>query len=189
MSPMPLLIDAPQLSVLEISCCYLPNDAFTSLIHVPNLTYLDLSNNILTECGPPEISNLMKLEILYLHVNRLTDIPDLSPLKSLWNLSVHNNNIDIECYRKIRGTYPIEILEIDKISHGFLRSLPSLSRLVIRRHDTQTIDNISCVFGFKYFCDLMVCKYFTVDRMLRAPKELPIDRSSHEYIFGRDMMK
>ncbi len=60
------------------------------------LQVLDLQANKLREAVPAELVNLTNLELLHLNDNYLEDLPDLSALGALTTLSVENNFLTFE---------------------------------------------------------------------------------------------
>jgi Leucine-rich repeat (LRR) protein len=72
-------------------------DSIPSVIgNLMNLQYLYLWGNQLKGAVPNSITNLTKLERLYLGDNRLMDLPDLSPIDSLKDLRIDDNQFTFE---------------------------------------------------------------------------------------------
>ena len=79
----------------------LDNNALTGEIpgtigNLVSLTGLGLSNNQLEGSVPSEITNLTNLTNLMLYVNRLNDLPDLSPMTALQYMIITNNQFTFE---------------------------------------------------------------------------------------------
>ena len=61
-----------------------------------NLKYLYLFDNQFSGAIPTEIVNLTNLEKLYLYDNQFIDLPDLSPIATLTELKIQNNQFTFE---------------------------------------------------------------------------------------------
>jgi len=64
--------------------------------NLTNLTDLVLYDNQLSGSIPPEIGNLTNLDELWLYNNQFIDLPDLSAITSLQNLTIENNRLTFE---------------------------------------------------------------------------------------------
>nr|KAG5707022.1 hypothetical protein BaRGS_019627 [Batillaria attramentaria] len=64
----------------------------SSLGKLSKLKFLDISHNKL-ETLPPELAKLGELQTLNAHVNQLTDMPDVSAMKSLHVLNISHNKL------------------------------------------------------------------------------------------------
>ncbi|XP_029470412.1 extracellular matrix protein 2-like [Rhinatrema bivittatum] len=116
MTQLPLLQDPgiKTLFLAENEISRLPADAFTRL---PNLEWLDLSKNRLSDAGLPlhVFRNLTKLKRLNLDGNQLTVIPLLPP--SLQELKMNDNNIQSLHQHSFRGLNKLLTLELE--GNGF----------------------------------------------------------------------
>lgn len=73
----------------KIPMTYIP----TSIAHLKNLTYINLSNNSIKNI-PTELMQLTNLQELYICHNKLTTIPsEISQLTNLKNLDIGNNEL------------------------------------------------------------------------------------------------
>jgi|GEM_PF-3929296 Leucine-rich repeat (LRR) protein len=61
-------------------------------LHMPMLTYLDLSNNSLSDAK--ELTNMQSLEVILLQNNKLTAMPDIARLPELVSIDASNNLIN-----------------------------------------------------------------------------------------------
>ncbi|OHX64019.1 leucine-rich repeat domain-containing protein [Flammeovirga pacifica] len=75
------------------------------------LWLLDLSFNLLENQDVMHISSLSNIRTLYLHHNRLTQLPDLSSLDSLRNIFASHNEIN-QIDGKIQGSNELRILDL-----------------------------------------------------------------------------
>ena len=85
-----------------------------SIVHLDQLTYLDLSSNDISGNIPPEISELEDLECLYLEKTSISGtLPrELGSLSNLIDLRVHE--------AKLVGEIPDELLELKRLETLFL---------------------------------------------------------------------
>jgi len=116
---------------------------------LPNLRTLDLGHNALRSV--PDLSALRRLEILYLHENRLTALPALAP--SLTYLNISENPLDAV----VLGELP-ELIEPRMLDLGLTAlpdvALPKLRELHLRRNRFTAIPEVVRTFTELRLIDL-----------------------------------
>jgi Leucine-rich repeat (LRR) protein len=88
-------------NMTQLTHINLSKNSFTGTIpaefgNLINIQRLNLAGNKLTGAVPPEIANLTNLILLDLHDNQLTDLPDLSSIKSLSQPRIEKNRFTFE---------------------------------------------------------------------------------------------
>ncbi|CAL5089381.1 unnamed protein product [Urochloa decumbens] len=99
-----------------------------------NSTVLDVAENMITGRLPPELSNLVKLEVLILHANNLTGkIPqELSDLSNLYQLNLSQNQFSGHIPPEFCQMRNLQYLDIsaNKLSGSVPQELGSCTKLI-----------------------------------------------------------